>query len=56
MSYFTGDDEHNRCHFPGWIVEHHKWLTLDHKYQYHFTTKNATLKVIAHGRHCNGTT
>ncbi|CAB3237553.1 unnamed protein product [Arctia plantaginis] len=39
------DDEHNRCHFPNWIVEHHKWYSLDHTHQYHFTTKNATLKI-----------
>ncbi|XP_075988718.1 uncharacterized protein LOC142984787 [Anticarsia gemmatalis] len=39
------DDEHNRCHFPSWIVEHHKWFSLDHKHQYKFTTKNATLKI-----------
>nr|XP_049707272.1 uncharacterized protein LOC110382384 [Helicoverpa armigera] len=40
------DDEHNRCHFPSWVVEHHKWFSLDHTHQYHFTTKNATLKIM----------
>jgi hypothetical protein len=45
LFYIIGDDEHNRCHFPSWIVDHHKWFSLDHSHQYHFTTKNATLKV-----------
>ncbi|KOB67952.1 Uncharacterized protein OBRU01_16791, partial [Operophtera brumata] len=44
MKLTNSDDEHNRCHFPGWIVDHHKWFSLDHSHQYHFTTKNATLK------------
>ncbi|CAH2056145.1 unnamed protein product, partial [Iphiclides podalirius] len=46
MKLTNSDDEHNRCHFPGWIVEHHKWFSLDHTHQYHFTTKNATLKIM----------
>ncbi|XP_028172102.1 uncharacterized protein LOC114361308 [Ostrinia furnacalis] len=46
MKLTTSDDEHNRCHFPSWIVEHHKWFSLDHQHQYHFTTKNATLKIM----------
>ncbi|XP_050685747.1 uncharacterized protein LOC126980182 isoform X2 [Leptidea sinapis] len=46
MKLTTTDDEHNRCHFPSWIVEHHKWFSLDHTHQYHFTTKNATLKIM----------
>ncbi|XP_068622025.1 uncharacterized protein [Battus philenor] len=46
MKLTTSDDEHNRCHFPSWIVEHHKWFSLDHTHQYHFTTKNATLKIM----------
>lgn len=46
MKLTSSDDEHNRCHFPSWIVQHHKWFSLDHTHQYHFTTKNATLKII----------
>ncbi|CAH0712862.1 unnamed protein product, partial [Brenthis ino] len=46
MKLTTSDDEHNRCHFPNWIVEHHKWYSLDHTHQYRFTTKNATLKIM----------
>ncbi|XP_049883788.1 uncharacterized protein LOC126379168 [Pectinophora gossypiella] len=46
MKLTNSDDEHNRCHFPAWIVEHHKWFSLDHTHQYHFTTKNATLKIM----------
>ncbi|XP_026322680.1 uncharacterized protein LOC113232233 isoform X2 [Hyposmocoma kahamanoa] len=46
MKLTNSDDEHNRCHFPNWIVDHHKWFSLDHTHQYHFTTKNATLKIM----------
>ncbi|CAH2988302.1 unnamed protein product [Chilo suppressalis] len=46
MKLTNSDDEHNRCHFPSWILEHHKWFSLDHTHQYHFTTKNATLKIM----------
>ncbi|KAG6465069.1 hypothetical protein O3G_MSEX014922 [Manduca sexta] len=46
MKLTSSDDEHNRCHFPSWIVQHHKWFSLDHSHQYHFTTKNATLKIM----------
>ncbi|KAF9810374.1 hypothetical protein SFRURICE_008630 [Spodoptera frugiperda] len=46
MKLTNVDDEHNRCHFPSWVVEHHKWFSLDHTHQYHFTTKNATLKIM----------
>ncbi|KAG7295557.1 hypothetical protein JYU34_021798 [Plutella xylostella] len=46
MRLTNSDDEHHRCHFPSWIVEHHKWFSLDHSHQYHFTTKNATLKIM----------
>ncbi|XP_072948588.1 uncharacterized protein [Epargyreus clarus] len=46
MKLTNSDDEHNRCHFPKWIVEHHKWFSLDHTHQYRFTTKNATLKIM----------
>ncbi|XP_053621776.1 uncharacterized protein LOC128681695 [Plodia interpunctella] len=46
MKLTNSDDEHNRCHFPSWIVDHHKWFSLDHSHQYHFTKKNATLKIM----------
>ncbi|KAJ0182986.1 hypothetical protein K1T71_000962 [Dendrolimus kikuchii] len=46
MKLTNSDDEHNRCHFPAWIVDHHKWFSLDHTHQYRFTTKNATLKIM----------
>ncbi|CAK9799500.1 hypothetical protein ANTPLA_LOCUS1980 [Anthophora plagiata] len=41
------DKEHNRCKYPSWITEHHDWHTLDGTKVYHFTNKNATLKVKA---------
>ncbi|XP_033199190.1 uncharacterized protein LOC117161629 isoform X1 [Bombus vancouverensis nearcticus] len=39
------DKEHNRCKYPSWITEHHDWRSLDGTKVYHFTNKNATLKV-----------
>lgn len=39
------DKEHNRCKYPAWITEHHDWHSLDGTKVYHFTNKNATLKV-----------
>ncbi|OAD52163.1 hypothetical protein WN48_02766, partial [Eufriesea mexicana] len=39
------DKEHNRCRYPSWITEHHDWHSLDGTKVYHFTNKNATLKV-----------
>lgn len=45
MTLTTSDDHHKRCHFPSWITEHHKWYSLDHTMAYHFTQRNATLKI-----------
>lgn len=42
---FAVDKEHNRCKYPSWITEHHDWRSLDGTKVYHFTNKNATLKV-----------
>ncbi|XP_031775337.1 uncharacterized protein LOC100864924 isoform X2 [Apis florea] len=39
------DKEHNRCKYPSWITEHHDWRSLDGSKIYHFTNKNATLKI-----------
>ncbi|CAL7946745.1 unnamed protein product [Xylocopa violacea] len=39
------DKEHNKCKYPSWITEHHDWHSLDGTKVYHFTNKNATLKV-----------
>ncbi|XP_033322939.1 uncharacterized protein LOC117218551 isoform X1 [Megalopta genalis] len=39
------DKEHNKCKYPSWITEHHDWHSLDGTKFYHFTNKNATLKV-----------
>ncbi|XP_012265284.2 uncharacterized protein LOC105691407 [Athalia rosae] len=41
------DKEHNRCKYPSWVTQHHDWHSLDGSKTYHFTTRNATLKVTA---------
>ncbi|XP_066584159.1 uncharacterized protein [Prorops nasuta] len=34
-----------RCKYPSWVTQHHHWHSLDGTKIYHFTNKNATLKV-----------
>ncbi|XP_046822106.1 uncharacterized protein LOC124425603 isoform X1 [Vespa crabro] len=41
------DKEHSRCKYPSWVTQHHDWHSLDGTKMYHFTNKNATLKVKA---------
>uniref|UniRef100_A0A1B6EC96 Ig-like domain-containing protein n=1 Tax=Clastoptera arizonana TaxID=38151 RepID=A0A1B6EC96_9HEMI len=33
------------CRFPPWLTEHHQWHTLDHSKTFHFSPRNATLKI-----------
>lgn len=39
--------EHSRCKYPSWVTQHHDWHSLDGTRSYHFTSRNATLKVIS---------
>ncbi|KAL0281227.1 UNVERIFIED_CONTAM: hypothetical protein PYX00_002278 [Menopon gallinae] len=39
------DNTHTKCKYPSWITDHHHWHTLDYKKSYHFSHKNATLKI-----------
>ncbi|XP_020280717.1 uncharacterized protein LOC109853237 [Pseudomyrmex gracilis] len=39
------DKEHSRCKYPAWVTQHHDWHSLDDTRNYHFTSKNATLRV-----------
>lgn len=34
-----------KCRFPGWVVSHHHWLSLDGEHSYHFSHRNATLRI-----------
>uniref|UniRef100_A0A6M2DED8 Putative conserved secreted protein n=1 Tax=Xenopsylla cheopis TaxID=163159 RepID=A0A6M2DED8_XENCH len=45
MRLTSVDNQHNRCRFPSWITDHHKWYSLDHSRVYHFSHKNATLRI-----------
>lgn len=36
---------HTKCKYPTWVTDHHHWHTLDYKKSYHFSHKNATLKI-----------
>lgn len=46
MRLLTVDKEH-KCKYPAWVTQHHDWHSLDGTKVYHFTNKNATLKVKA---------
>ncbi|KYM94469.1 hypothetical protein ALC62_14912 [Cyphomyrmex costatus] len=39
------DKEHSRCKYPAWVTQHHDWHSLSGMKSYHFTNKNATLRV-----------
>lgn len=39
------ETQHDRCKFPSWIVNHHHWHSLDYQHSYHFSHKNATLRI-----------
>lgn len=41
----TVDKEHSRCKYPAWVTQHHDWHSLNGTKSYHFTNKNATLRV-----------
>ncbi|XP_046424468.1 uncharacterized protein LOC124303534 isoform X1 [Neodiprion virginianus] len=41
------DKGHNRCTYPSWVTQHHDWHSLNGSKTYHFTARNATLKVRA---------
>lgn len=39
------ESQHDRCKFPSWVVNHHHWHSLDYRHSYHFSHKNATLRI-----------
>lgn len=39
------ETQHDRCKFPSWVVNHHHWHSLDYRHSYHFSHKNATLRI-----------
>ncbi|XP_071444873.1 uncharacterized protein [Hetaerina americana] len=39
------ENHSSRCRYPTWVTEHHHWHTLDSKKSFHFSHKNATLKI-----------
>ncbi|XP_075218544.1 uncharacterized protein LOC142323154 [Lycorma delicatula] len=41
------ETQHERCKFPAWVVDHHHWHSLDFAHSYHFSHKNATLRVTS---------
>ncbi|XP_063216849.1 uncharacterized protein LOC134527831 [Bacillus rossius redtenbacheri] len=45
MKLVEVENHSTRCRYPAWVTDHHHWHTLDHRHSYHFSTKNATLKI-----------
>uniref|UniRef100_A0A1B6KQ90 Uncharacterized protein n=1 Tax=Graphocephala atropunctata TaxID=36148 RepID=A0A1B6KQ90_9HEMI len=39
------ESRHERCQFPSWVVSHHHWHSLGNDHSYHFSHKNATLRI-----------
>jgi len=39
------ESSHEKCKFPSWVVDHHHWHSLDNSHSYHFSHKNATLRI-----------
>lgn len=45
MNLTKVETQHDRCKFPSWVVNHHHWHSLDYRHSYHFSHKNATLRI-----------
>ncbi|XP_011685303.1 PREDICTED: uncharacterized protein LOC105448455 [Wasmannia auropunctata] len=50
------DKEHSRCKYPAWVTQHHDWHSLNGTRSYHFTNKNATLRVKMQAQNTDGET
>ncbi|XP_018304767.1 uncharacterized protein [Mycetomoellerius zeteki] len=48
------DKEHSRCKYPAWVTQHHVWHSLNGTKSYHFTNKNATLRVKMQAQNSDG--
>lgn len=53
---YTSVDKEHKCKYPAWVTLHHDWHSLDGTKVYHFTNKNATLKVKAQSQDADGET
>ncbi|XP_046980658.1 uncharacterized protein LOC124545759 [Schistocerca americana] len=51
MSLTKVENRHTQCRFPSWVTDHHNWYTLDMKQSYHFSHKNATLRITDDSAH-----
>ncbi|BES94592.1 Hypothetical protein NTJ_07401 [Nesidiocoris tenuis] len=38
---------HNRCKFPQWVTQHTHWRSLDYSHSFHFSHKNASLRITS---------
>ncbi|KAG8227256.1 hypothetical protein J437_LFUL003987 [Ladona fulva] len=39
------ENHSSRCRYPSWVTEHHHWHTLDSQKSFHFSHKNATMRI-----------
>lgn len=39
------EGQHTRCKFPTWVTQHYHWRSLDYSHSFHFSHRNASLKI-----------
>lgn len=39
------EGQHTRCKFPTWVTQHYHWRSLDYSHSFHFSHRNASLKM-----------
>ncbi|KAL1139757.1 hypothetical protein AAG570_006734 [Ranatra chinensis] len=39
------ETQHTRCKFPSWVTQHYHWHSLDFRHNYHFSHRNASLRI-----------
>lgn len=41
------EGQHTRCKFPTWVTQHYHWRSLDYSHSFHFSHRNASLKIAS---------
>lgn len=41
------EGQHTRCKFPTWVTQHYHWRSLDYSHSFHFSHRNASLKITS---------
>ncbi|XP_066908224.1 uncharacterized protein [Halyomorpha halys] len=43
------EGQHYKCKFPSWVTVHYHWRSLDYSHSFHFSHRNASLKISSRG-------